>query len=880
MKRKWNKAKIKKKMFKATQGAISLMLCILITPFLTMAGALIELSRYQSATELMQEVVDSSMLSVLAEYDEFLEDRFALFAVSQDVDMTADFNQYLTQNSKILGGAVGVDSTSLNGKFSLATNSGTGSYDVLQSQLLDFSETTVVTEMALENFKLQKLIDELKKITKFSNLTTLADKAKNATSAIKDLVESAEALYNNATDISNKVNSICGSISNISTALSNIYTDVQKDLNFNFSDYNIIVDPDKGVLLKKINPTGDDDDEIDIISHFRDSKYKSYFNTIKSNVQSISDNVNGIKNNINNFSTQLNNFKDAITRTKSAISELSQLSNDYSSSGDDQKEAAGNSTKTMNDVYEDIIEDFENLFNEIGEDFVNSFNDTLDEVVESFKNDVFEALDFGNVNAIPKETLETILDYFKSGQKPSFDGFLDFFLKNNPISQLISKIGDLPGKLKNAAESAVEKMKEQFKEQIIKSLKAIVAAIKNLFGLDGLFKTELNAYLGDDIYNKISPQGEDRGAFEKFLDGIVELIKSIDGLTTDSDWIKDPFGALKNALQSLFGIFDGVTKVLDSIITLVTDYIRKVGDFISDFGNLSNFYDFFLLAGYMIHNLPNRTNYDSDSSLTGFKYTEIPKDSSGFANYGLEGTGIEAIANFIGGALDENGGNKTFIGAEAEYIVSGTRSEIMNQVVTFMQIYILRLLLDLPAVFTDINVTNMAGAAGIFAWIVYLVVMFAEPLCDTVLLVNGGPAYLIKTKCYMTPAGISNLIKALEKCGLNGSIGDALQNEVKNNMQSGDSQQPWSSGGTLELDYEDHLLIVMAVFVRKTQMLSRFADIVEIEATQRYNGSFDMNKAFTCVSCNATVTYYPLISVFEAAGLTTFSIDYEQDRSY
>ena len=101
---------------------------------------------------------------------------------------------------------------------------------------------------------------------------------------------------------------------------------------------------------------------------------------------------------------------------------------------------------------------------------------------------------------------------------------------------------------------------------------------------------------------------------------------------------------------------------------------------------------------------------------------------------------------------------------------------------------------------------------------------------------------------------------------------------------SGDDSSSGAFKDVLNIGYEDHLLISIVLMLPKDQLLTRFANLIQIEAKQYYSTHggkpFDINKAYTCVTCDATVTYYPFISIFEAAGLSTFSVDYEQDRSY
>lgn len=878
------------------------MLCILITPFLSMAGALIELSRYQSATELMQEVIDSSMLSVLADYDEYLEDRFGLFAVSQDTDMSESFTSYLNSNSEILSGAVSVDSASLNGKFSLSAKGDSGDYDVLEAQLLDFSETSALTEMLLENFKLQDIIDALKDITGFSNITSIASDVKDATSAIKSLVESAEDLYNDLSVVYSAFESASQSVQVIVDTFNSISSDVQTALEFNISEYQIGEDENGALILQRIEPTGEENDTIDLISELKESKYVDYFNLIKTEVVSIISNISGneISSAINNLPNDLTAFQNSLSNAKTVVEKIKNIGSSSTSStetsdskNDAMKESAQSSATELSEVFDEIISDLEESVSDISIDMLSEIKSSVTDILGEFKAEVSNIVLLKNYNQnfISTDLLNTIAGYFvtflKDGGTLSLDSFYNYFLNNNSIAELFDSIKEIPNKLLVAVEKAWTSLKDAVSDSVISALKSLVNTIAEMFKID-IVDTDLNAYLNDEVASGLA---SDNGPYAKFLEGISDLIEEVTDLSGGDDSDENIWDKIKGFIDSIFGIFEAVEKVLSSILDLVGTFISKISDFIEAVKNPENFYDFFLLAGYMIHNLPNRlTELDSESAITGYPYSDLPTDnissSSGFNN-----TGLGDLAGYLKEDTDGSGGNRVFKGAEVEYIMAGTRSEIMNQLVAFMQIYMIRLLLNLPVVFTDGSVSSMATTANIFGWIVYLVILLAEPLCDTILIVKGGEINLLKNKCFLTPTGIPDLIEAYKDLRVNSLVTGALES-LKGNLENVDHGSSSSSGDNssgalddvLNIGYEDHLLICIVLMLPKDQLLTRFANLIQIEAKQYYSTHggkpFDINKAYTCVTCDATVTYYPFISIFEAAGLSTFSVDYEQDRSY
>ena len=55
-----------------------------MSPMLSIAMALSEGARYQSAVEMMKETIDASAFSTIGDYDSYLDERFGLMEISQD----------------------------------------------------------------------------------------------------------------------------------------------------------------------------------------------------------------------------------------------------------------------------------------------------------------------------------------------------------------------------------------------------------------------------------------------------------------------------------------------------------------------------------------------------------------------------------------------------------------------------------------------------------------------------------------------------------------------------------------------------------------------------------------------------------------------------
>ena len=91
------------KYINGARGAVSLLLVLTMSPLLSISLVLVESARYQDAIESMQEIIDISSFSALANYDSYLDERFGLLTISQDLDIDDSFNQYLEKNVNALG---------------------------------------------------------------------------------------------------------------------------------------------------------------------------------------------------------------------------------------------------------------------------------------------------------------------------------------------------------------------------------------------------------------------------------------------------------------------------------------------------------------------------------------------------------------------------------------------------------------------------------------------------------------------------------------------------------------------------------------------------------------------------------------------------------
>lgn len=149
-----------------TKGVISLFLAILMVPFASLAGSLINAARINSAVAVFDEALCNASNSTLGTYDEFLRERFGLLAMNQNTasygsgytvqDLISEtFVFYMQKNLGVLSNTYTNFDVSATGVYPLSDE------DVLLSQVLEAGKYTVPTKLIIDGLSLDDLLSSL-----------------------------------------------------------------------------------------------------------------------------------------------------------------------------------------------------------------------------------------------------------------------------------------------------------------------------------------------------------------------------------------------------------------------------------------------------------------------------------------------------------------------------------------------------------------------------------------------------------------------------------------------------------------------------------------------------------------------------------------------
>lgn len=172
----------------------------------------------------------------------------------------------------------------------------------------------------------------------------------------------------------------------------------------------------------------------------------------------------------------------------------------------------------------------------------------------------------------------------------------------------------------------------------------------------------------------------------------------------------------------------------------------------------------------------------------------------------------------------------------------------------------------------------------------------AEPFVDTLILVNSGSIRIIKRKVFLTPSGIPDLIQKFLKLSLTegqknaayqkiikvASIGqasdsfaenyaDAISSNIKD-PQIPSKKNPFTK--SWDFDYTKTLILIMTLFTSSDKMLSRLADIVQMEGSydavnriDRY--TFNLDQSYTYLRATGTFEANEFIKISNGTGLNS-----------
>lgn len=872
--RRKKKGMTKTKLLRGLRGSISILLCLILAPFLSVALGLVEYARLQQVIELTEEIYELTGMSVLADYDPYIHNRFGLLCVSQEDSFGTGFSAQLTENAKMMGNQISLNNISLTGKMSLQDA------DTLKKQLMDVSELTVTSAVLGKDFHLEELLEKLNEFSGFQNFTnvidglsTVADKLSevvNQLNELKDIFEHLWHAIDNATNSANKL--------------------VEKTADF----YKRL--GDNGVML---NGSGETEETENRVLQAFVENYSLDLQSLSSAGKSLVDDFGNVKANLDEVKLAIVGLKSALQAAKDALVSIN------SSSADNTVDPNGKITQSAVEPMNAVITQIDTLVTDTLNSFKEETVSALKEVMRKIVEEAFQQCGLsqmvrysdiiaGRYFTLPLSSqaktdlldlLETVKEIYDEQGSGDFT-LLQAYFKERFIPDFHNiNIDNLLNKVEQALQDAGENIVQNGEEKVQSILTKLVDIVRSLFDLDICYEPDFNA--------QVQTTSASTSPYQDF-------INNVNNLNTAASEFGESLVPLNvvQLFKSLAGIFKNIYKVIQSVFSIIGNILSNIGSLAGDMftGNWKQLYERLLISGYMRHNLPCRID-DADltavpggvraqlagEGLTGFPYDDIARPPAYPSAQSTAESSLSSMSGQLSNLQNGRGADRAFKGAEMEFILAGTNSEIANQTVAFLNIYFLRLLLDIPSVFQDGAVAATAAAASVASWLIYILYILIEPFCDTILLVNGGTVDLIRSQCYLTPVKIPDFLETLTDVIVsNAQLSAAVKNEIDGNLKvkmkeyidennyepSSDVDSLMDGDGT-QIDYRTTMLLLLFLAVDPADQIRRLQDIIRMETEQYYidqGKTFRFGATYTALEIAANVTFYPFFDLGVASG--------------
>lgn len=912
------------------KGAISLFMAVLMAPFLTIALLLVETGRYNSAVSMLDEALGVSSVSLLANYDEYLHSRWGLMALDQQKELSPLYSHYLNENNSVLGQTVSINTIKARGDYDLADP------EVLKYQIMEYSKLNVPTKLATDFLNISDLIGQLESLANFGNIMDLlsngvstidsgitlaesADKLKECANALDDLQDDYE---NNYVSFANAVNSLIEKLKNkhdLETKKKKLDEEMkvlqeqleelleeEKKKQQNSENQSEEKKEESQAIKDKRKEIENKQKEIDPIAsqlstvNSQISSQKNTANSAKSTyaetLSSISQNlttfktemascvaaIDGIKNNLLSMAESYEDIKTDLAAKKKDLQALKEELKKKEAEGYDESDpsyAAGldmkialeeevaemETKKSLHEASEagagQMVDDWENSF--------NSYNEaTIGEYAAGFANLSTKVSNY-NVNGATKDSTKITREAYKNVP-------LAGYIKASEIDKYLV-----------AQET---KLQESSLKSLLNGLNKIY---QKLMGFSVFYEGDLSSCLDTGYYNETIgglPGGPDADSLIiKIIQDIGSVISSAGGLASSLAKLK-----LLDALKQL-------KTLVESVISLAKNLLEFAKDLIIGIGQLFTGYDKWYLTAYATNTLTCRTDYDAGSRKVSFSTMTGHSVSTGSLPAPDEltlnpFTGLSSLVTKLQELMKNTGGDLAFTGAELEYVLFGSNSEIANQLYVFLVLYLIRLVSNIPSIMSNVEVQGLAAAATFGYPVVIGLYIVLEPLVQTVLLVNGNEQEFIPTSVYLSPTGLPKLVSELVSfCKFTDAeaeeLGGSLVEGIAKSQDDYDYQKKLAEyefadtnlKSLFDLSYRDYCMILLLLTVEQETMVARICNIIQTETLYHYQQKdkgfvFDLNKSYTYVCAEVDASFEQVMPSLIDSSL--FSIERKHYRGY
>lgn len=893
------------------KGAISLFMAVLMTPFLSIAMLLVETGRYNSSVSILEEAMGVSSTSTLANYDKYLHERWGLMAVDQGININSKYQENLSANAGIMGDSIKLGTVKASGDYDLADS------EVLYQQIMEYCKLNAPTMLGMNFANISQILKQLDK--KFNNIgkvfslitngVNTVDSAITLFEAVDKLKKSAEELDGLKSKYDNSYSYFKNTVETLQSALA----EPEPQL----SDYEIVSKAPEGDEPKP-------EPEYDMEAYGRAvENRRRRISSAKENVGLAKSAYVQIIGKIIKSETEFKKgMKDCITAKENIIKNLENVAVgivDYNKNPSEEK-------KDLDALQKDIkrMESSEG-FDPTNSTYLKmkdwecaleqkvSLQYTSDQSAKALKNGLDTV--YNEYNRASKDYNDNLfvaqINKFEQ-LKDTVERFnIESVTKSSPrISTAVYQNVKIEGYI--TAEEIENYMNKQEKELSEGSLRRIIegltAFMDSIAKMSSFYNPDFSAIINTDYYKEkfgSMPGGTSAGG------GALAVVRDIGNFISSAGKLVQSITHL-NLIDALKSLKD----VLMSVVNLIQDILQFAFNIVRNIGELFISHERLYYSTYSTFNLPCRTDFKGRSvsykTMTGYSLGKGSLLDKGEVSILRVIDGLKALIDMIDAYAKRTGEDHTFSGAELEYILFGSNSEVANQLYTFCVLYLLRLLLDVGSVTGNIEVQSLAAASTFGYPIVMAIEILAEPLVDTLLLVNGGGIDIQKTSIFLTPSGLpgmlekfvsilkftsaqkedlkSKMIKAFGAADADyknnyAALEEKEKSENKDNENKGSENKAWKEykSSLLNFNYREYCFIILLLTVTKEEQIARLQNLIQMETLYHYEKeeasyTFDLRKSHTYLKIEVNANIKQMLPSLADSSL--YSIKREQYRGY
>lgn len=842
------------------KGSITIMISALLIAVLAMSSTLIEIAKYRSMERVFREAEENAAFSVLSQYDRDLYKNFGLLAISNTVGEEQLVN-YLNKN--------------LNNKRESLTE------DVLVDKLYDLGQKEVLRTQIME-------------FCAYRAPYSLVNNGLNIEATLQSLIENVE----DNLPFLNTISSILGvadttlkiweQMGKVNDA-GREYKDTQNEYENDLEAFNKAVEQRDAYTAayeaqKSYEEEHGEPEEGAISEEEYQTQLKALNDEVKNKANVTRSTLEELKEKTKNFDEKASSFLDSYESLGSKLVKVEVSTSKWENAEEYASSVENGSPGKIAAAWEEEQNKIVDNFNE-GYQKTKQVGDTLSKKLRVSREK--------KIDNIIEEMEQQRIRLGKEAEQLETDEKISSISGSTAFSMAVEMALTI-------AETAF-----QFIKQIaegLQSIARIINALEMLWGEDDPIYG--NNYVDPSILEMLSGHAN-HGA----MWGVHNVFADVDGSLAssriqDASKVAGMVGfdvgslnqgrtdaenyTLQNSLNNFYGEF---TKFIAASTAFVTSGAGLLISVLTVWPAIIMIISFIACAITFVTSLIVLCQVMSramrDGSLATYIYQRLYA-----ATYACE-----MFSNFttdLGGDTRLNGSSyfdfsstevetDCFDVANAEYIFGGDPSEKANLKSVVLWIVCIRMLSNLPAVFTNQEVMELVnslmgtGIGAVIGILLFLAVCAIEALLDKLVLVNGGSVPIIKVKGYLSKEGLKDLDKKIESILKIKDIRsrrqvfyDTLRAEEKPKETS---VEKWAKG-LLEWNYKDYLFYMMLVAKPSDVMLSRCADLIELQMKKlKRTDGFALKEMATCIRVDATGAYEPLMPIPVIPGLNSKKIE-------